>query len=81
MCVSNSADKERICAAVALAISRHEPRLTEVRARLAVETSDINRIGFVIHARLKCDVAGPPLSFDGTLEPSGQRCAIRRRHA
>jgi type VI secretion system protein ImpF len=42
-------DMNSICAAVALAISRHEPRLTDVRARLVPESCSINRIGFVVH--------------------------------
>ena len=72
-------DMDSICAAVALAISRHEPRLVDVRARLVPESSSVNRIGFLVHARLKADAAGAQVCFDGMLEPSGQRCFIRRR--
>lgn len=77
LCASSEADRKRICAEIALAISRHEPRLMDVRARLVQESTAINRIGFRIHARLKTDAAGPPVCFDGMLEPSGQRCFIR----
>jgi type VI secretion system protein ImpF len=80
MCVSNNVDKERICAAVAFAVSRYEPRLADVRAQLVRETSAINRIGFVIHARLKDHAADAAVCFDGALEPSGQRCLVKRRH-
>ena len=78
--ISVSNDVSSICAAVALAISRHEPRLVDVRVRLVPESSVVNRIGFLLHARLKADAAGPLVCFDGMLEPSGQRCFIRRRH-
>lgn len=77
LCVSN--DVSSIGVAVALAISRHEPRLADVRARMIPEASAINRISFQIHARLQADAGGPHVCFDGMLEPSGQRCTIRRR--
>lgn len=79
MSVSNEVDS--MCAAIALAISRHEPRLVDVRVRLVPESGAINRIGFLLHARLKADAAGSLVCFDGMLEPSGQRCFIRRRPA
>ncbi|GAB2866364.1 type VI secretion system baseplate subunit TssE [Pseudoduganella ginsengisoli] len=77
LCVSN--DVNSIGAAVAHAISRHEPRLADVRARMLPEASAINRISFQVHARLKAGAGGQTVCFDGMLEPSGQRCTIRRR--
>lgn len=78
MCMSSEADRDRLCASVAATISRYEPRLDDVRVRLSVEASSINRISFFINARLKGDGIGQSVCFDGMLEPSGQRCSIRR---
>lgn len=78
MCLTNSDDQEKICRAVQSAIERHEPRLYAVRASLRVRGTSINRIDFVISARLRAQFAGEAVQFDAVLKPSSQQYAISK---
>lgn len=77
LCIASEKDRGEICAAVTQAILRHEPRLTDVRAKLHPETTSINRLGFIIQARIKDAADGTTVHFGGILEPAAQRYTIR----
>ena len=77
LCIASDTDRNRICAAVTLAILAHEPRLVDVRARIHPGSTSINRFEFVIRARLKDVGQGAHVQFGGVLEPSAQRCSVR----
>lgn len=75
MCLTSSEDREAICASLKAAIEAHEPRLTEVSA--TVEADGVNRLHFVINARLL--VGGcETVNFNAVLQPSSLRYSIAR---
>lgn len=76
LCLSSDVDQKRICAAVQLAIERHEPRLHAVSAALRIHRGAINRIDFIICATLKADAAAEPVQFDAVLKQSTQQYSI-----
>ncbi|MBJ7312204.1 type VI secretion system baseplate subunit TssE [Rugamonas sp. CCM 8940] len=78
MCLTSSEDQKLICAAVQRAIERHEPRLYAVSAALRVREARVNRVDFLISARLKVDAAAELVRFDAVLKPSTQQYAIRQ---
>jgi type VI secretion system protein ImpF len=78
MCLTSDVDKQQICAAVRLAIDRHEPRLYAVSAALRASEALVNRVDIVISARLRADPAAELVRFDAVLKPSTQQYAIHR---
>lgn len=77
LCIASEQDRQQICAAVRLTIQRHEPRLTDLQVRLHPEASSINRLGFILHARLSDTVDPALVRFGGVLEPAAQRYTVR----
>ena len=78
MCLTSDEDKKKICAAVELAVERHEPRLYAVSAALQTTGVTVNRVDIVIRARLKADPAAELVQFDAVLKPSTQQYTIDR---
>ena len=78
MCLTSDEDKKIICAAVELAVQRHEPRLYAVSAALQAAGVLVNRVDIVIRARLRADPAAELVQFDAVLKPSTQQYSIRR---
>lgn len=76
-CLSSSVDRAALCAGLKDAIEIHEPRLREVSAVLVPEAGKVNRLHFVIHARLAIDSLAEPVNFNAVLQPSSLRYAIR----
>lgn len=76
MCMSSDTDQQEICRAVRLAIERHEPRLDKVAVTLQASKGAINRVQFVITARLKSAPLAEPMSFNAVFRPSLQRYSI-----
>lgn len=79
MCLTSDTDQKAICAAVQLAIERHEPRLRNINAALRLQRSGINRIDFVITAQIRVRADLDPVEFNAVLEPSTQQYSIRNR--
>lgn len=77
MCLTSDDDQKIICAAVQRAIERHEPRLAGVSASLRLHGARINRVDFIISARLRASAAPEAVQFDAVLQPSTQQYAIR----
>ena len=77
MCMTSDTDQKRICAAVQLAIERHEPRLQGVTATLQPRKGAINRVDFVITAQLKNAPVDEPMRFNAVFQPSLQRYSIQ----
>ena len=77
-CLSSSADRAAVCASLKDAIETHEPRLREVSAALVPEAGSVNRLSFVIHARLAADSLAEPVNFNAVLQPSSLHYAINR---
>jgi type VI secretion system protein ImpF len=75
--LSSSTDRKELCDRLEAAIARHEPRLTQVRAQLVQEPGVVNRVSFVITARLRALASGTPLRFDVVLQPSSLHYSIR----
>ncbi|MDP3669508.1 MAG: type VI secretion system baseplate subunit TssE [Telluria sp.] len=76
MCMTSDVDQKKICAAVKLAIERHEPRLHMITAALRVHKGVVNRIDFLISARFKAYPTADLVHFDAVLEPSSQQYSI-----
>jgi len=76
MCMTSDTDQKRICAAVRVAIERHEPRLHKVTATLQPRKGTINRVDFVITAQLKSAPAAEPMHFNAVFQPSLQRFSV-----
>jgi type VI secretion system protein ImpF len=78
MCLSSSEDREAICASLKAAIEIHEPRLTEVSASLEAEDGSVNRLNFVITAKLVVSPEAEPVNFNAVLQPSSLRYSINK---
>jgi type VI secretion system protein ImpF len=76
MCLSSSEDRQAICASLKAAIETHEPRLTDVSALLEAEGGGVNRLNFVISAKLLVDTGAEPVNFNAVLQPSSLRYSI-----
>lgn len=76
MCMSSDTDQHDICKAVRLAIERHEPRLHKVAVTLQPRQGAINRVDFVITARLKSAPKAEPMSFNAVFRPSLQQYSV-----
>lgn len=78
--LASSLDRAFICRSLELAISRHEPRLVNVRVQLAAEQGNTGALRFSISALLVVRPSREPISFDAMLQPSTLQYAVRRRH-
>ena len=86
-CMSSDEDRAAICAGLKTAIETHEPRLKEVSARIETASGSVNRLDFVIHARLELGADGEggeggnhrgSVDFSAVLQPSSLNYAIRQ---
>lgn len=77
-CLSSAEDREAVCASLKSAIEIHEPRLTEVSAALELESGSVNRLHFVISARLLPHPSAEPVNFSAVLQPSSLRYSISK---
>jgi type VI secretion system protein ImpF len=77
-CLSSSEDREAICASLKTAIELHEPRLTDVTATLEPENGSVNRLNFVINARLQLHPSNEPVNFNVVLQPSSLHYSISK---
>jgi type VI secretion system protein ImpF len=80
MCLTSTEDRNAICASLKAAIETHEPRLTEVSASLEHEAGSVNRLNFVITAKLLVNPSTEPVNFNAVLQPSSLRYAISKSH-
>lgn len=76
MCMTSDTDQRQICAAVRLAIERHEPRLHKVVVSLRPRKGVINRVEFMIMAQLKSAPHTELMSFNAVFRPSLQQYSI-----
>lgn len=76
-CLTSSVDRAALCASIQDAIEAHEPRLRDVTATLDVVPGSVNRINFVIQARLAA-CGGEPVNFSAVLQPSSLHYAVKR---
>ncbi|NRR33107.1 type VI secretion system baseplate subunit TssE [Oxalobacteraceae bacterium] len=76
LCLGSSDDRARICASLKAAIERHEPRLKNIQARLERAPDSINRVNFVINARLRLAPDADAINFDAVLQPSSLHYTI-----
>jgi type VI secretion system protein ImpF len=76
MSLASLDDRAAICRALERAISRHEPRLRNVRAALELNQDSINKLNFVISALLVVHESKEPVSFDAVLQPSTLQYSI-----
>jgi type VI secretion system protein ImpF len=75
--LSSSDDRKAVCDQLVRAIALHESRLTGVRVQLVHETGMVNRLSFVITARLQAQASNEQVRFDVMLEPSSLHYSIR----
>ena len=76
-CLSSDEDRAAICAALIRAIETHEPRLKEVSASIELAPGAVDRLDFVIHARLELgEGAEGSVNFSAVLQPSSLHYAI-----
>jgi type VI secretion system protein ImpF len=69
-------DRAAVCRSLERTISRHEPRLRNVRATLELSSKSINRLNFSITASLMIQESKEPVLFDAVLTPSSLQYAI-----
>lgn len=77
-CMSSDEDRAAVCAALIRAIETHEPRLKDVSASIALVPGSVNRLDFVIHARLAPGEGADSVHFSAVLQPSSLHYAIRK---
>ena len=77
LCLTSSEDRKEICDRLTAAIARHEPRLTQVEARLVDEAGAVNRLSFAISGELRALADEDRVQFDIMLEPSSLHYSIR----
>lgn len=77
LCLTSSEDRKTVCDLITSAIARHEPRLTNVRARLVEETGMVNRLSFAISGQLRALDEDDRVQFDVMLESSNLHYSIR----
>lgn len=80
-CLTSAEDRAAVCASIKSAIETHEPRLKDVSASLAPTPGSVNRLDFVINARLVLPDgadAGDAVNFSAVLQPSSLHYAVRR---
>ena len=77
-CLTSEEDRAAICASLKAAIETHEPRLRDVSASLEPSAGSVNRLNFVIHARLELPTGGDIVNFSAVLQPSSLQYAIRK---
>ena len=77
-CLTSEEDRAAICASLKAAMETHEPRLRDVSATLEAVAGSVNRLSFVIHARLELAAGGDTVNFSAVLQPSSLRYAIRK---
>jgi type VI secretion system protein ImpF len=78
LCLASKEDRQAVCASLKAAIEIHEPRLTDVSASLELDAGSINRLHFVINARLQLDPGAEPVNFNAVLQPSSLHYAISK---
>ncbi|MEX5744463.1 type VI secretion system baseplate subunit TssE [Massilia sp. X63] len=77
-CLTSSLDRAVVCASIQDAIEAHEPRLREVSAAIEAAPGSVNRLKFVIHARLSLPDSSEPVNFNAVLQPSSLHYAVKR---
>lgn len=80
-CMTSDEDRAAICAALTCAIENHEPRLKDVSARIELAAGSVDRLDFVIHARLELGEGGQDgdsVNFSAVLQPSSLHYAIKK---
>ncbi|MFL6675081.1 MAG: type VI secretion system baseplate subunit TssE [Massilia sp.] len=77
-CLTSAVDREAICASLKAAIEIHEPRLTDVSAWLEGQAGSVNRLQFVINARLQMHPASEAVNFSAVLQPSSLHYSISK---
>lgn len=77
-CLTSSIDRAALCTSIQDAIEAHEPRLRDVSATLDVVPGSVNRINFVIHARLAVGSGSETVNFNAVLQPSSLHYAVNR---
>lgn len=77
LCLTSSEDRKIVCDLITSAIARHEPRLTQVRARLVEESGMVNRLSFAISGQLRALADDDRVQFDVMLESSNLHYSIR----
>jgi len=76
--LASSTDRAFICHSLELAISRHEPRLTNVRVLLDQEQRTTGALRFSISALLVVHPSREPINFDALLQPSTLQYSVSR---
>lgn len=76
--LASSPDRAFICQSLELAITRHEPRLTNVRVMLDQGQKSTGGLRFSISALLVIHPSREPISFDALLQPTTLQYAVSR---
>jgi type VI secretion system protein ImpF len=71
-------DRAFICGSLEQAISRHEPRLRQVKVTLELARQSTNALFFAISALLVVHPASEPVNFDALLQPSTLQYSVTR---
>lgn len=76
MSLASLDDRTSVCRSLERTITRHEPRLRNVRATLELSNKAINKLNFSITALLIIRESKEPVAFDAVLTPSSLQYAI-----
>jgi type VI secretion system protein ImpF len=76
--LASSFDRAFICQSLELAITRHEPRLTNVRVLLDQGQKSTGALRFSISALLVIHPSREPINFDALLQPTTLQYSVSR---
>jgi type VI secretion system protein ImpF len=69
-------DRKFICASIQNAITRHEPRLRDVKVELEIRQHSTNALFFAIEGLLVVQSANEKVNFDARLQPAIQQYSV-----
>jgi type VI secretion system protein ImpF len=76
--LSSPSDRAHICTCLETVITRHEPRLRNVKASLEIREGAVNRLNFSITALLVASSSQEPVNFDAVLQRSTLQYSISK---
>lgn len=73
---ANPLDRERICQSIQKAITAHEPRLTQIKVEMLINSDNMGALCLSIQAFLNIHPIYEPIVFDALLKPMTQQYVI-----
>lgn len=81
LCLTSDEDQKKVCAAVKLAVERHEPRLVNVTAAVRVQRRPVLRVQIQIEGTLRAAQESGAVRFSAMLKPWSQQYLVKHTPA